>query len=385
MRKVSTRLVELLSPLALASYAAWLAVYLTNSGWMGVPDADTGLAGQALMLIFLAAWLMLLATDSDTDLNRYRRRVDFGIVVLAVCALLLLTLSHSGTAPILLILLATQLAGRFDGRGLLISLVVVNLVFAGIIWQVWGYSLNWMLLTLASYAAFQAFAALVMHYAVKSEAMAAELKKVNAHLLATRSLLGETARDQERLRLSRELHDVAGHKLTALKLNLRNLARRSELKDCRELDTAANLAGELLDDLRAVVRQLRDHDGIDLAGGIRRLIEPLPSPRVALDLDESARIPRAMQAEALLRVVQEGLTNAARHGRARHAWVALGREGEQLQLTLDDDGELSWPIQPGNGLNGMRERLAELGGSLELAPSGRGGLSLTARLPLEAG
>ncbi|QOC24059.1 sensor histidine kinase [Wenzhouxiangella sp. AB-CW3] len=368
---------ELLSPLALASYAAWLAVYLTNSGWVGLPDGDSGLAGQVLMWTFLAAWLVLLSLE----FGQGRKVADVGIVVLAACALGLLTLGHSSTGAILLVLLATQLAGRFEGRGLLVSLVIVNLVFALIMWQIWNYPPVWIVLTLASYAAFQAFAALVMHYAIKAESMAEELQEANAHLLATRSLLGEAARDQERLRLSRELHDVAGHKLTALKLNLRQLSRRPELNDCQELETAASLADELLGDLRAVVRQLRDHDGIDLGHGIRQLIEPLPSPRVKLALEASLRIPGTCQAETLLRIVQEGLTNAVRHGHARNAWLGLQRNGNDILLQLEDDGSLSWPIQPGNGLTGMRERLQELGGSLQLEPSSRGGLSLTARLP----
>ncbi len=371
---------ELLSPLALASYAAWLAVYLTNSGWLTQPDTDQTLVAQLLMLGFLVAWMVMLALD----FRQYPRAGDTGLLVLAGCALGLLMLGQSGSGPILLVLLATQLAARFRPRGMMIGLIVVNLAFLLIMLLVWEYSLRWALITAISYVAFQAFAALTMHYAIRSEEMANELREVNAHLLATRELLSETARDQERLRLSRELHDVAGHKLTALKLNLRNLSRKQELENDKELATASSLAGELLEDLRAVVRQLRDHDGIDLATGIRKLIEPLPSPQVVLELDDSARIPRAEQAEALLRVAQEGLTNAARHGRAHRAWLTFARNGPEFVMQLEDDGRLSWPIEPGNGLTGMRERLEALSGSLELKPSERGGLKLEARLPLES-
>jgi signal transduction histidine kinase len=372
---------DLFSPLALASYAAWMAVYLTNSGWLTQPGTDHTLAAQLLMLGFLAAWMLMLTLD----LRRYPHTGDVGLVVLTGCALGLLMLGQSGSGPILLVLLATQLAARFQPREMMICLVVVNLAFLLIMLMVWDHSLRWALITATSYVAFQAFAALTMHYAVRSEEMAEELREVNAHLLATRELLSETARDQERLRLSRELHDVAGHKLTALKLNLRNLSRQQKLENNEQLTTASSLAGELLEDLRAVVRQLRDHDGIDLAAGIRKLIEPLPSPQVVLELDESARIPRAEQAEALLRFVQEGLTNAARHGRAQRAWLTFGRFGDEFAMQLEDNGRLSWPVEPGNGLTGMRERLEALGGNLELKPSDNGGLKLTARLPVEPG
>jgi len=61
----------------------------------------------------------------------------------------------------------------------------------------------------------------------------------------------------------------------------------------------------------------------------------------------------------------------------------LDRRDGKMVLHLEDDGRLKWPLTPGNGLTFMRERLSELGGELDLAPSPRGGLSLTARLPLE--
>ncbi|HMA98106.1 MAG TPA: ATP-binding protein, partial [Wenzhouxiangella sp.] len=125
------------------------------------------------------------------------------------------------------------------------------------------------------------------------------------------------------------------------------------------------------------------NDGIDLAKGVHQLTEPLPRPQVELNLDPDLRIPRAEQAETVLRVIQEGLTNAARHGRARRAWLLLACEEGQLILRLEDDGRLQWPLTPGNGLSFMRERLTELNGDLELARSPRGGLCLTARLPLE--
>lgn len=94
-------------------------------------------------------------------------------------------------------------------------------------------------------------------------------------------------------------------------------------------------------------------------------------------------MPRAEQAEVLLRVAQEALTNAARHGAARMAWLRLDSTGAGIKLRVDDDGRVQWPLSPGNGLTGMRERVEALGGSLEVGPSTRGGLSLQVTLPRE--
>ena len=84
-----------------------------------------------------------------------------------------------------------------------------------------------------------------------------------------------------------------------------------------------------------------------------------------------------------MRVVQEALANAARHGPAEHLNCSLMRAGDELLLTLEDDGRVSRPVRPGTGLSGMRERLEALGGALTLGVSPRGGLKLVARLPAE--
>src|SRR3546814_6587710 len=100
-----------------------------------------------------------------------------------------------------------------------------------------------------------------MRYAAQAQAMSEELRAVNADLLATRELLAESARDNERLRLSRELHDIAGHKLTALKINLAALAREARDDDER-VRLCARLADELLAEIRGVIEQMRTDDGI---------------------------------------------------------------------------------------------------------------------------
>jgi len=365
------------NPLAWASYVAWMAVWLTVTGAFGWNEPRWWV--DVLLLLFLLAWMGCLLDDLP---GRWLR--DALLIALTALTITALWLVPSGATPILLILLATQFANRFDGKPLVAVMVAINLAFIAIMTLVWGISPRHAGFSLIGFIGFQMFAVLVMRYAIRSEEMAEALKSVNARLLATRSLLAETARDQERLRLSRELHDIAGHKLTALKLKLRGLQRRVDQELAGEIGEATELADDLLQDLRSVVRHLRETEGIDLAESLRELARPLPRPRLALDLAEHARVPRAEQAEALLRTVQEALTNAARHGPAETLQVRLVRHDRQLVLTAEDDGCFDGPLNPGNGLTGMRERLAELGGTLDLSRSGLGGLKLTATLPLEA-
>lgn len=369
---------ELVTPLALASYLAWIAVWFSASHLLGVSPGGAWLA-DVFMITFLVSWLWFLATENRTA----DWILNVQLVVLAVCALGLIGLGRSGSSPILLVLLVSQFATRFPRPQTISLFVLINLVFLALMLFRWNLSPYSAMISLAAYGAFQLFALLVLCYADEAESMANELRLVNADLVATRSLLGESARDQERLRLSRELHDVAGHKLTALRMNLRALKARPELGQSRELTQSDELAAELLDDLRAVVRQLRKGDGLSLEEGFRALALPMANLGLEVDIEPAVRVQRVEQAEVLLSVVQEGLTNAARHGRARKAWLRLRRIDDALVLQLDDDGQLDWPIEEGMGLNGMRERLESLDGGLELAPSEHGGLRIRASLPLE--
>lgn len=365
------------APLVIAALATWLAVWVATVGELAGRDPALAWPARAALLVFLACFF--LAGHFDERRSPLLRNLSLAGQLGAVFALLMM--GSSGASPILLILFAAGLASFFSLRTALASLAAVNAGLLAIILMRWGVPLKQALTMLTAWMGFQTFAVLTIFYAVRVERMADELRAVNAGLLATRSLLAETARDQERLRLSRELHDVCGHKLTALKLNLRRI---QDQRDPAPLAACAQLTDELLDDLRAVVRQLRGSDGLELGAALHRLSDHLPRPQVEFSIDPAARVPRAEQAEALLRVAQEALTNSARHGPARHAWVTLRRHAERLELLVEDDGRLGgWPPTPGNGLRGMRERLESLGGELRLEQAPQGGLRVLASLPQE--
>jgi signal transduction histidine kinase len=228
---------------------------------------------------------------------------------------------------------------------------------------------------------FQALAALCVHYALSAESSRDQLALVNADLLATRALLADSARDAERLRMARELHDVAGHKLTAINLNLRALASDPALAGREEIGLTQRLSSELLGDIRNVVQALRDSRGLDLETALRALAAPLPKMRLELRIGGDVRVADPAIAETLLRLVQEALTNAARHASASKLSVDIHREGGEVMLRMEDDGRIKGPMREGNGIAGMRERIVALRGSFELDTTIRGGLRIDARLP----
>jgi signal transduction histidine kinase len=300
-----------------------------------------------------------------------------------LAALLLLALARYGSTSILLIIVMAQLAQMLPLRWLALTFVAVNALVYAIFRGLWQADAPLFGLLLS--ASFQLFAMVTAWSAHTARRSRDALAEANADLLATRSLLAESVRDSERLRLSRELHDVAGHTLTALKLNLGALLRQPALREDAQLALCAQLADELLGDIRGLVQQMRLHDGVDLHELIRRLAAPFPKPRLHMEMDPGLRVPSLDQAEAVLRTVQEALTNAARHGGADNLWLQVRRDGGQLRLELRDDGRAeSGELRFGNGLTGMRERLEAIGGGVSARRGAGGGVQLSAWLPVPA-
>lgn len=372
---------RLFTPLNLAGLLTWAAiaweVVVLGAGAPPGREAPTPAAWlAALHLAYLALFAAVLGHEESPDPPPYLRAfvlLQYGLVFA------LMLLARSSTLPILLILCAIQVIHLWAPRPAAVLLVLVNLALYLVYAYVWRFTSP--AVGVLMVACFQAFAASAAWFGISAERARAELAAVNADLLATRSLLAESARDGERLRLSRELHDVAGHKLTALKLNLAALARDPRFAAEAQVALCARLADELLADIRGVVQQVRQGEGLELGPAIAALASPFPRPRLHMQIDPEARVGTLVQAEALLRTVQEGLTNAARHSQAGNLWVVLRREGGGLRLDIRDDGRGRGELRPGNGLGGMRERLEAAGGGLDVRRTDTGGVHLQAWLP----
>jgi two-component system NarL family sensor kinase len=198
------------------------------------------------------------------------------------------------------------------------------------------------------------------------------------------------AREEERRRLRRDLHDGLGPTLTAV--TLKADAARSALATQPDR-TEALLAGlradakQAIGDLRRVIYDLRPAalDELGLLGALHEQVDRFDRDRVAATLQAPAMLPLLPAAVevAALRIITEALTNIARHAHARHATITLAVDG-QLCIEVCDDGatgaEQAW--RPGVGLQSMAERAAEVGGTLQAGPTPTGG-RVQATLPLE--
>jgi len=221
---------------------------------------------------------------------------------------------------------------------------------------------------------------------VRRERMADRLR---AHAETERRRAGE-----ERLRIAQELHDVVAHHISLINVQA---GVALHLVDTKPEQTATALAAikdaskEALVELRSLVGILRD-SGEEAprapVPGLARLDELVARTQQA-GLDVRARVQgerRPLPAHvdaAAYRIVQESLTNVVRHAKASRATVRVGYGDSAITLQVDDDGTGGrTPAPEGNGITGMRERAAALGGTFSAGPTS-GGFRVSARLPFE--
>jgi signal transduction histidine kinase len=212
-----------------------------------------------------------------------------------------------------------------------------------------------------------------------------EQRRLNSELRATRALLGESVRVNERTRISRELHDLLGHHLTALSLNLEVAGHLAPEGRAREhVQQAHTLAKLLLTDVREAVSQLREGGAIDLAAALQPLSENVPALDIHMDIQSPLTLDDPERAHVLLRCTQEIITNAVRHANAHNLWINARREGGNIVVDARDDGRGADALVAGNGLRGMRERLVQHGGDLRIDTQPHTGFRLQLRLPASA-
>jgi PAS domain S-box-containing protein len=212
-----------------------------------------------------------------------------------------------------------------------------------------------------------------------------ELRQLSARVLE--------AREEEKAHIARELHDELGQLLTALKMDLGWL--RERLPAASELAPRTAEMGVLLDRTVTATRRISADlrplmlDDLGLADAASWLVDDFAKRSgITSRIDVPAELPEVSKAvgTAVYRAIQESLTNIARHAGASSAWVVLGVEDGAIHVEVEDDGRGIAPEDLGKsrslGLKGMRERIAFLGGTLEIARAPRGGTRLQLRVPL---
>ena len=306
------------------------------------------------------------------------------LVVLTGTAIAISYYSGSGLGSILLMVVACVLPWLLPMPVGVAWLVLSQFVVVPV--YVRGLDFTWpeALMQSALYAGFCAFVFVTSLVARQQAQAREEQRRLNAELRATRVLLAESARVNERTRISRELHDLLGHHLTALSLKLEVAGHLSVGRVKEHVQQAHTLARLLLTDVREAVSHLRDGGAIDLEAALRPLAENVPSLQIHMDIESPLTMDDPERAHVLLRCTQEVITNAVRHAAARNLWIRAHREEAMIAMTARDDGRGADAFVAGNGLRGMRERLAQYGGHLEIKTRPQEGFCLHLMLPASA-
>jgi PAS domain S-box-containing protein len=204
------------------------------------------------------------------------------------------------------------------------------------------------------------------------------------------------AREEEKTLIARELHDELGQLLTAMKMDLSWLRERLPAVDPALADKARQM-NEVLDQTVGSVRRIAADlrplmlDDLGLADAAGWLVEDFARRsgiECRIDLPPAERLEALSRdtSVAVYRVLQESLTNVARHSGAKHAWAVLEAANGALVLEIEDDGRgitlAEMTKSRSLGVKGMRERVLYLGGDLEVSRAPRGGTRVRARVPL---
>lgn len=366
---------------------AMVGIPLLLNSWYFPAEEGTGLLDDTRLRMWAVAYfafgLSYWLVTRALGVRKPRWYDDVLLLVLTLSAIAVSHFTGSGLGGVLLLIVAGVIPWLLSLRLGIAWLILQHVALVPAFTEGLGFSLMEAVLQSALYAGYASFA-FVIGLVAKQQAQAREeQRRLNSELRATRALLAESSRMSERVRISRELHDLLGHHLTALSLNLEVANHLSSGKVQEHVRQAHTLAKLLLTDVREAVSQLREDDAIELGGALRTLVEGVPALDIRLDMPQQFTLGDPERAHVVLRCAQEIITNAVRHAGASRLDLSFHRDGPALRIRARDDGRGADGVAAGHGLRGMRERLAAYGGSVEIHTARGQGFALDIRLPLE--
>ena len=349
-----------------------VAVAVGGPALFGAVDPTIPRPWWIALFVVLFVALLLAIVRERSDVLRY---CLFATAIVASWAVLL-TAPGMGLLPVLLVITAavsvyiTPLRVGFVVIGLNTAVLAVVLVLQ-------HRGMADAVTSIGFYLLIQVATMLSSATLVREQRLRRELSQAHVDLRAASALLSESARTAERLRISRDLHDLIGHQLTVLTLELEAAKHREGERAREHVDRANQVARDLLADVRQTVSELRTASS-DLSEALRQVVRDLPDLEVSVDVAPGVQVDEE-QAAALVRAVQEIATNTLRHADARELWIEVAARPPGVVLTAVDDGRGYRELVPGNGLRGLAERFEALGGGVQF--DGANGFRVTATVP----
>ena len=363
--------------------AVWLAVGLPVVAFAALfPRNDRELVPT---VAWVASWLLfgaafVLATRRRVGPERRAESLSLAAGESAAVLSLVALPPCFGLEGSLLVLVALQLGALLPRGAAAAWIAIQSAALLGIMWLHWGW--HWAVVLAMAYVPFQLIADGATRLLIGEVEARRREAGARAELAATRELLDQSVRLHERSRIARDLHDLLGHNLAALSINLEIASHFADGEAAARIETAQSVTKLLLGDVRGAVDALRDDGGIDLPAALRKLADGIPRPQIHVDVPPDLAIGDPAAGEVVLRCAQEMVTNALRHAGADNVWIEVERRGESVAIRARDDGAGASTVASGRGLTGMRERLEQRGGTLEVETAPGRGFRLTAALPL---
>lgn len=373
-------------PLRLTALITWLLVSYTIV--FNAPEIFTigeAYDGEKLTLggqLHMAFWLVLyyvgtVMGTSGTFSGRSKWTHRIGAAIMALCLFpIVLFGPKQDEQLILMVIFAGVLAYVASMRWTFIIVLVLHMIIVGIFRYRWYNDFYWPGSLL--YFGFSLFAMVSNNIARRESTAREELAVANKQLLAAQQLLTDSAIQDERLRISRDLHDALGHHLTALNLQLEVAKKLATDKVLTPIEQAHGICKQLLADVRQVVADIRAVPGLKLNKSLQQLISSAKG-RAQLDIDPELRVNDSQVVETIFRLVQEIVTNSNRHSKTGKLFIKIDQSPTHWALRASDGGASSTTVEPGVGIKGMRERVEALGGDFEMMAEN--GLTYTISIP----
>ncbi|GAA0855774.1 sensor histidine kinase [Aliiglaciecola litoralis] len=366
------KLKQILSIEVATAILAWLVVSVSALSLMitaqRFPSADIVLAA-ACFVIFIISFVVAVSAN-DLRVNVQKR---LALMALQYCVVLAAAwlLPYSFIA-ILITIWSAQLPYFVSMR----AAILTSPFWSAPLWIIFAFhwQMSNVLLSALLFWTFNLFSLVMVNATIKEQRAREATNELNRKLIATQSLLSEASKQAERVRIARNIHDLLGHHLTALTINLQVASRITQGEAQQRVQQCHDLAKLLLSDVREAVSEIREKSTIDLVQALSALRDNVPNLHVTMQVQDDMNITDVDLAETILRCIQEAITNTLKHSKAKNFDIQLTQHDRWLSLEMRDDGQHSQPteLKKGNGLTGMLERIKEFDGVMETAISTTG-------------
>jgi signal transduction histidine kinase len=359
--------------LRLIGLLTWAIVGIPSLAW----EIDRGTLFSGRALLWIVAYLAFAAMFWRRSRPVCKESEGWLWLSLQTVAwLICLACNPSGSLGVLGVIVAAQIRTQSFRVGLL-WIAMQTILHAWIL----SWTNDSPIAVAFAYFSFQMFALFTSRVAHSEAEGRRKLAEAHAELQVASGIMAINSRTEERLRIARDLHDLLGHHLTALSLNLEVASHLASGPAREQIAKSQSITRLLLSDVRDVVSRLRDDEPIDLLSVARSFSDVVSSPHVQVGGAGEIWVGDPTVAQTALRTLQEIVTNAVRHSSAKNLRLAVTRDDHSIAIEGQDDGIGTDLVRDGNGLRGMRERAEALGGRVEVK-TGRGeGFRVRVTLP----